>query len=181
MANTISTSKVFRSWNIDKWVFILFIGATIITSLYFAHLSNQWAKPIFHEVSLEPNAPTITLNYSEQLDMLVLDKSGQTPLNISCLNVEEDLCGRGQPYAYNYEVEYINIAQVGTDRFLDQITYISNKTDVIELKTSLRSYAENKMQAYDKQRTVYIVVIGIIFSFYLAFRFFGYNLNKEDK
>lgn len=174
------SKSIFRYWNIDKWAFILFIALTLGVTLYFAQLSKQWQSPIFDEIALEPNAPPITLNYSEELDMLVLDKPNGTSINISCLTVEEDLCGRGQPYAYKYEVEYANIAQIGDERFIDQITYIVNKTNVVDLKTSIRSHAETKLKNYDKQRTLFIGLVGIVYLFYIAIRLLGFNSKKRD-
>jgi hypothetical protein len=175
----IHNRRKLASWNIDKYAFIFFIASSLAAYLYFSYVSKQWEKPIFKDVALQLNAPKILLNYSEEEDLLILQNGNEQPIKISCNTVEADLCGRGKPYAFNYEVEYINLVQVQQVNYIDRVTYVSDQVNVIDLTTNIRYVAEQKMSEYSKKQTFYVSVIGILFLLYVAIRFFGFGSKKK--
>lgn len=170
-------------WDYDKWFFGIFFISSLCVSFYFSHLSKGWEKPIFNEVSISANQQPLNLNYSEKNDTLIISNGIPSEnLTVSCFTVERELCGRGDtPYALNYEVEYMNLAQIEGVKYIDKITYVVNKSDVFELQTNLRSYAQDRITGFANKQTLYVGVIGILAAFYIAFRFFGFKFrNNKD-
>lgn len=167
----------------DKWIFFAFIIATIAISFYFSNLSKGWEKPVFQDIIVQENGPTYKLNYQKDKENLVITSRDIEPIEVSCLTVEAELCGRGEiPYAYNYDLESANLVMIDGVKYFDRITYVVNGVDVSEMQTSIRSYAETKIAAYNKQSTIYIALVGIIFGLYLLIRFtsFSSSFGKKD-
>lgn len=165
----------------DKWIFIAFFAVTIGVSLYFSNLSKAWEKPSFENIVLEENTAPYLLNYQKDKGNLVITRANNPSVEVSCLTVEVDLCGRGDiPYAYNYELESAKLAFIEGTRYFDQLTYVVNKTSVNEIQTTLRNHAESRIAAYSNQQTLYIGLVGILFAMYCMYRFSTFSFKKEN-
>lgn len=182
MSSPIRTlSSRFATGYYDKWIFFIFIASTLMVSFYFSTLSKGWEKPAFENIVVQEDSLPYFLNYQKDKGNLVITSQNIQPIEVSCLTVEVDLCGRGNiPYAYNYELESANIVHVEGVKYFDRLTYVVNKTSVSELQTTLRSYAQDRITGYNNKQTLYMGLIGILFGLYCMYRFFSFSFKKDN-